>query len=106
MGGPVFLSEGQHPRLHDQACEFRDNIFAYREIGAVILRQRRRRGLAQGVLGPAQPAVPDPALIPTRRRRPPTHLTTHPSIGEFARRDTFIIDPQAASGKLLREGGP
>ena len=37
MGRPVFLSKDDTPGCTTEACEFRDNIFAYKDFNAQIL---------------------------------------------------------------------
>ena len=95
-----FYPKDQTPGCTTQACDFRDNIFAYREAGAVILgisvddieshkAFAEKHGLPFTLLADADKAV-------TRRYGV---LKTYMGVMEMARRDTFIIDPQGRIAK-------
>ena len=83
-----------------QACEFRDDIFAFRRAEAVILGisvddvASKKEFAAEHSLPFSVLADPDKAT--TRRYGV---LTKMMGLFEFARRDTFIIDPQGRIAK-------
>lgn len=95
-----FYPKDATPGCTTQACEFRDNVFAFDKEGAVILGVSvddvashkafaKEHGLPFTLL-----ADPDKAVT-----RQYGVLKTYMGVMALARRDTFLIDPQ---GKLAR----
>jgi thioredoxin-dependent peroxiredoxin len=95
-----FYPKDNTPGCTTQACEFRDNIFAYREIGAVILGVSID-DVASHKAFSDQHSLPFPILADSGKKTATAYgtLTTHPVYGEFAQRDTFIIDPEGRVAK-------
>ncbi len=98
-----FYPKDDTPGCTTQACSFRDNVFAFRKEGAVILgvsvddvashaEFAQKHGLPFTLL-----ADPDKAV--TRRYGV---LKAYMGVMELARRDTFVIDPQ---GRIARHYG-
>jgi peroxiredoxin Q/BCP len=95
-----FYPKDNTPGCTTQACEFRDNIFAYRELGAVIL------GLSVDDVASHKKfsddhSLPFPILADSDKKTATAYgtLTKYLGITELARRDTFIIDPQGRVAK-------
>ena len=95
-----FYPKDDTPGCTTQACSFRDNVFAFRKEGAVILgvsvddvashaEFAQKHGLPFTLL-----ADPDKAV--TRRYGV---LKSYMGVMELARRDTFVIDPQGRIAK-------
>lgn len=95
-----FYPKDNTPGCTTQACEFRDNIFAFRRADAVIL------GISVDDLQSKQAFAKEHSL-PFQVLADPTKKTTKDygvltsmlGVMEFSRRDTFIIDPQ---GRVAR----
>jgi peroxiredoxin Q/BCP len=90
-----FYPKDDTPGCTTQACEFRDNIFAYRDIGAVIL------GISVDDVASHKDfaekhSLPFPILADAEKTTATAYgtLTKYLGITELARRDTFIIDPK------------
>ncbi len=95
-----FYPKDNTPGCTTQACEFRDNIFAYREIGAAIL------GVSVDDVDSHKSFsdeynLPFPILADSEKKTATAYgtLTKYVGIAEMARRDTFIIDPQGRVAK-------
>ena len=97
---PNFYPKDATPGCTTQACEFRDNVFAFDKEGAVILGVSvddvashkafaRKHGLPFTLLADSDKTV-------TRRYGV---LKTYMGVMELARRDTFLIDPQGLIAK-------
>jgi peroxiredoxin Q/BCP len=95
-----FYPKDQTPGCTTQACDFRDNIFAYREAGAVILgvsvddveshkKFSEKHGLPFSIL--ADPTKETAKKYGVLKR----FLGTM----ELAQRDTFLIDPE---GRIVK----
>ena len=95
-----FYPKDNTPGCTTQACEFRDNIFAYREIGAVILGVSVD-DVASHKAFSDEHGLPFPILADSGKKTATAYgtLTKYLSITELARRDTFIIDPQGRVAK-------
>jgi peroxiredoxin Q/BCP len=95
-----FYPKDNTPGCTTQACEFRDNIFAYRELGAVILGVSVD-DVASHKAFADQHSLPFPILADSAKKTATDYgtLTRYLGIAELARRDTFIIDPQ---GRVAR----
>ena len=100
-----FYPKDMTPGCTTQACEFRDNIFAYRDINAVILGVsvddvESHRAFSD------ENSLPFPILADVEKKVATSYgtLTKYLGIAELARRDTFIIDPKGKIAKReLRE---
>jgi peroxiredoxin Q/BCP len=95
-----FYPKDNTPGCTTQACEFRDNIFAYRELGATILGISVD-DVASHKAFAAEHGLPftllaDPDKTVARRYGV---LKTYMGVMELARRDTFLIDPK---GKIVK----
>lgn len=95
-----FYPKDATPGCTTQACEFRDNVFAFDKEGAVILGVSvddvashkafaKEHGLPFTLLADPDKAVTKQYGV----------LKTYMGVMEMARRDTFLIDPQ---GKVAR----
>ena len=95
-----FYPKDNTPGCTTQACEFRDNIFAYREIGAVILGVSVD-DVASHKKFSDDHSLPFPILADSEKKTATAYgtLTKYLGITELARRDTFIIDPQGRVAK-------
>lgn len=95
-----FYPKDNTPGCTTQACEFRDNIFAYREIGAVILGVSVD-DVASHKKFSDEYNLPFPILADSEKKTATAYgtLTRYLGITELARRDTFIIDPQGRVAK-------
>jgi len=95
-----FYPKDNTPGCTTEACEFRDNIFAYREIGAAVLGVSVD-DVASHKSFSDQYNLPFPILADSEKKTAADYgtLTNYDGIGELARRDTFIIDPQGRIAK-------
>ncbi len=91
-----FYPKDMSPGCTTQACEFRDNIFAFRDAGAVVLSisvddvdSHKRFAEKHGL---PFPLLADPSRETARRYEVV-------SFTGFAKRETFLIDPQ---GRLVK----
>jgi thioredoxin-dependent peroxiredoxin len=102
-----FYPKDATPGCTTEACEFRDNVFAFDKEGAVILGVSvddvashkafaKEHGLPFTLL-----ADPDKAV--TKRYGV---LKTYMGVMEMARRDTFLIDPQGRIAKHYESVNP
>jgi len=95
-----FYPKDNTPGCTTQACEFRDDIFAFRRVNAVILGVsvddiKSKKDFAKEHSLPFQ-VLADPDKQVTKSYGV---LTSMLGLVEFSRRDTFIIDPQ---GRIMR----
>jgi peroxiredoxin Q/BCP len=95
-----FYPKDNTPGCTTQACEFRDNIFAYRELGAVILGVSVD-DVASHKAFAEEHGLPFPILADSGKTTAAAYgtLTRYVGIAELARRDTFIVDPE---GRIAR----
>ncbi|HEX9706240.1 MAG TPA: peroxiredoxin [Steroidobacteraceae bacterium] len=95
-----FYPKDNTPGCTTQACEFRDNIFAYRELGAAILGVSVD-DVASHKAFSDEHSLPFPILADSEKKTATAYgtLTKYVGIAELARRDTFIIDPQGRIAK-------
>jgi thioredoxin-dependent peroxiredoxin len=95
-----FYPKDNTPGCTTQACEFRDNIFAYRELGAVILGVSID-DVASHKAFSEEYNLPFPILADSGKDTAAAYgtLTRYVGLVEMARRDTFIIDPQGRVAK-------
>lgn len=102
-----FYPKDNTPGCTTQACEFRDNIFAFRDAGAVILgvsvddvashkKFAEEHGLPFTLLA-------DPTKETAKRYGV---LKKFIGIMEMAKRDTFLIDPQGRIVKYYADVDP
>ena len=95
-----FYPKDQTPGCTTQACEFRDNIFAFREAGAVIVgisvddveshkKFSEKHGLPFPILADSTKAVTKKYGV----------LKSYLGAFDLAQRDTFLIDPQ---GRIVK----
>jgi peroxiredoxin Q/BCP len=86
-----FYPKDQTPGCTTQACDFRDNIFAYREAGAVIL------GISVDDVE-SHKAFAEKHGLPFSLLADPTKQTASRygvmNFTGFAKRETFLIDPK------------
>jgi thioredoxin-dependent peroxiredoxin len=95
-----FYPKDQTPGCTTQACEFRDNIFAFREAGAVILgvsvddvQSHKEFSEKHGL---PFPILADPSKETAKKYGV---LKSYLGTLELAKRDTFLIDPQ---GRIVK----
>lgn len=102
-----FYPKDNTPGCTTQACDLRDNIFAFRDLGAVILgisvddvashkSFAEEHGLPFVILADADKQVATVYGV----------LTKYLGMVELARRDTFIIDPQGRVAKHYMKVDP
>ncbi|MGH8131076.1 MAG: peroxiredoxin [Steroidobacteraceae bacterium] len=102
-----FYPKDNTPGCTTQACEFRDNIFAYRELGAVILGVSVD-DVASHKAFSDEHGLPFPILADSEKQTATAYgtLTKFLGIAELARRDTFIIDPKGRIAKHYMKVDP
>ncbi len=102
-----FYPKDNTPGCTTQACEFRDNIFAYRELGALILGVSVDDVDSHKAFSD-QYSLPFPILADSEKKTAAAYgtLTKYVGIAEMARRDTFIIDPQGRVAKHYMKVDP
>ncbi|HNR21999.1 MAG TPA: peroxiredoxin [Steroidobacteraceae bacterium] len=95
-----FYPKDNTPGCTTQACEFRDNIFAFREAGAVIYGisvddVKSHEEFAR------EHSLPFTILADSAKETAKSYGVLYKAMGllELARRDTFIIDPQGRIAK-------
>lgn len=95
-----FYPKDQTPGCTTQACEFRDNIFAFREAGAAIVgisvddvESHKKFAEKHG--------LPFPILADATKETAKTYGVLKSYLGtmELAKRDTFLIDPE---GRIVK----
>jgi len=95
-----FYPKDQTPGCTTQACDFRDNVFAYRDAGAVILgvsvddvESHKKFSEKHG--------LPFPILADPTKATAKQYGVLKSFLGamEFAKRDTFLIDPE---GRIVK----
>jgi peroxiredoxin Q/BCP len=102
-----FYPKDGTPGCTTEACEFRDNIFAFREAGAVILGVsvddvESHKDFA------TEHRLPFTLLADSKKQVARQYGVLHRMLGvmELARRETFIVDPQGKIAKHYREVEP
>ena len=95
-----FYPKDGTPGCTTQACEFRDNIFAYRKLNAVILGVSVDDVESHKTFSEEQ-NLPFPILADSDKKVTKEYGTLKLYMGtlEMARRDTFIIDPEGKVAK-------
>lgn len=102
-----FYPKDNTPGCTTQACEFRDNIFAYRDMGAVILGVSVDNVESHKAFS-EEHSLPFPILADVDKKVTTAYgtLTKYLGITELARRDTFIIDPKGKVAKHYMKVDP
>jgi thioredoxin-dependent peroxiredoxin len=102
-----FYPKDNTPGCTTQACEFRDNIFAFRDANAVILGisvddVASHKGFAE------QHSLPFAILADSTKATAKAYGVLYKAIGilEVARRETFVIDPQGRIAKRYMQVNP
>jgi len=102
-----FYPKDNTPGCTSEACDFRDNIFAFREIGVVVLGIsvddiESHRGFA------AEHRLPITILADSAKQVSKDYGVLHRPLGllELARRETFIVDPEGRIAKHYRDVDP
>jgi len=102
-----FYPKDQTPGCTTQACEFRDNIFAFRDANAVII------GISVDDVA-SHKKFADKNNLPFTLLADPTKQTAktygvlkrYMGIAELAQRQTFLIDPNGNIAKIYRDVDP
>jgi len=101
-----FYPKDQTPGCTTQACEFRDNIFAFREANAQILGISVD-DVASHKKFAEKHGLPFPILADSTKETAKKYGALKSYFGmELARRDTFLIDPQGHIAKRYVEVEP
>jgi peroxiredoxin Q/BCP len=102
-----FYPKDGTPGCTTEACEFRDNVFAFRDAGAVIL------GISVDDVAShkefaTEHRLPFTLLADSEKQVARDYGVLHRMLGvmELARRETFIVDPQGRIAKHYREVQP
>lgn len=95
-----FYPKDQTPGCTTQACDFRDNIFAFREVGAVILGVSVDDVASHSEFAEKH-GLPFRILADSTKKTATDYgvLAKLFGIMEVARRETFLIDPQGRIAK-------
>ena len=102
-----FYPKDQTPGCTTQACEFRDNIFAFRDANAAILgvsvddvKSHKKFAEKHG--------LPFPILADSTKETAKKYGVLKSYLGtmELAKRDTFLIDPQGRIVKRYADVDP
>jgi thioredoxin-dependent peroxiredoxin len=95
-----FYPKDNTPGCTTQACEFRDNIFAFRDAGAVIVGVSLDDTASHKKFA-EEHGLPFTLLADSTKETAKTYgvLTKMMGIMEVAQRDTFLIDP---TGKIVK----
>lgn len=102
-----FYPKDGTPGCTTEACEFRDNVFAFREAGATILGISVD-DVASHKKFAADHQLPFTLLADSEKKVAQSYGVLHRMLGlmELARRETFIVDPQGRIAKHYREVDP
>ncbi|MFM7432231.1 MAG: peroxiredoxin [Gammaproteobacteria bacterium] len=104
-----FYPKDNTPGCTTQACEFRDEIFAFRRANAVILGVSVDQVDSKAAFA-KEHSLPFPVLsdASTETTKAFGSLTSYPQFKMFniARRDTFIIDPEGRVAKRFDNVNP
>jgi peroxiredoxin Q/BCP len=95
-----FYPKDNTPGCTTEACEFRDNVFAFRDAGAVIVGISLDDGASHKKFA-EQHGLPFTLLADTTKETAIAYgvLTKMMGILEVAQRDTFLIDPTGRIAK-------
>jgi thioredoxin-dependent peroxiredoxin len=102
-----FYPKDGTPGCTTEACEFRDNVFAFRAAGATILGISVD-DVASHKQFAADHQLPFTLLADSEKKVAHDYGVLHRMLGlmELARRETFIVDPQGHVAKHYREVDP
>ena len=102
-----FYPKDNTPGCTTEACDFRDNIFAFRELGAVVL------GISVDDVSShkefaEEHHLPFTILADSDKQVARQYGVLHRPLGllELARRETFIVDPQGILVRHYRDVDP
>jgi peroxiredoxin Q/BCP len=102
-----FYPKDNTPGCTTEACDFRDNIAAFRELGAVVLGIsvddiESHRGFAR------EHRLPFTILADSAKQVSKDYGVLHRPLGlmELARRETFVVDPEGRIAKHYRDVNP
>jgi thioredoxin-dependent peroxiredoxin len=102
-----FYPKDQTPGCTTEACEFRDNIFAFRDLNAVIV------GISIDTVEShkkfeSKHSLPFTLLADPTKETAKSYgvLKTYMGVLEMADRQTFLIDPSGRIAKIYREVDP
>lgn len=95
-----FYPKDNTPGCTKQACGFRDDIFAFRDLNAAVLGVSVQDAASHAEFA-TEYALPFPLLADPDKKMTTRYgvLTKYLGMVELARRDTFIIDPQGRVAK-------
>jgi peroxiredoxin Q/BCP len=95
-----FYPKDDTPGCTTQACEFRDNMFAFKKLGAVIVGISVD-DVASHAQFAAEHSLPFTLLADSAKQTATSYGVLHSALGimEIAARETFIIDPQ---GRIVK----
>lgn len=95
-----FYPKDDTPGCTTQACEFQDNIFAFKKLGAVILGSSVD-DVASHQQFAQEHGLPFTLLADSSKETAKSYAVLRSVLGlmEIARRETFIIDPQGRVAK-------
>jgi len=102
-----FYPKDQTPGCTAQACEFRDNVFAFRDVNAVIV------GISVDNVA-SHKKFEEKYSLPFTLLADPTKAVTksygvlkrYMGMAELAKRETFLIDPAGRIVKIYRDVNP
>ncbi|MCB1625059.1 MAG: peroxiredoxin [Pseudomonadales bacterium] len=102
-----FYPKDNTPGCTTQACDFRDNIFAFRRADAVILGVSVD-DVASHKKFSADHSLPFPILADSTKSTAKAYGVLYKALGvmEVARRDTFLIDPSGRIAKHYKSVNP
>jgi peroxiredoxin Q/BCP len=102
-----FYPKDGTPGCTTEACEFRDNVFAFRDAGATILGISVDDVSSHKKFAAAN-HLPFTLLADSEKKVARTYGVAHRMLGlmELARRETFIVDPEGRVAKHYREVDP
>jgi peroxiredoxin Q/BCP len=95
-----FYPKDDTPGCTTQACTFRDDIFKFRAAGAEVLGVSVQDTASHAEFAKKY-TLPFPLLADVEKATSKAYgvLTSHPLFGEYAKRDTFLIDPKGVIAK-------
>lgn len=102
-----FYPKDATPGCTTEACEFRDNVFAFREAGAAILGISVDDVDSHAAFA-KEHGLPFPLLADSGKRVAKAYGVLYRALGimELARRETFLIDPQGRIARHYAEVDP
>ena len=102
-----FYPKDDTPGCTTEACQFRDNIFAFREDGAVVIGVSVDDVESHGKFA-SENKLPFPILADSTKATAKAYGVLYKALGlfELARRETFLIDPQGRIAKHYTDVDP